>query len=63
MLVTIGSYTPVTLRDAPATKALLEDGSQTESVARPPSPVPTDEEPVEESTANNQLGESYMEDL
>ena len=34
--------------------------TQVEVEARPPSPVPMAEEEVEESSNNNQLGESYV---
>ena len=44
-------------------KTLLEDMTQAEVEARPPSPVPTNKEEVEESSDNNQLGESYMADV
>ena len=61
--VTIGSYTPATLIDAPATKTLSGDVTHAELVAGPLSPVPTNEEPGEESSTNNQLGESYVADI
>ena len=63
MLVTTGSHSPATLIDTPATKTLLEDMIQAELVARPLSSVPTNEEPAEESSTDNQLGESYMADV
>ena len=63
MLVTIGSYTPASLVDTPASKTLSEDVTQAELVASQPSPVPTNEEPVEESSTNDQLGESYVADV
>ena len=62
-LVTIGSYTPATSIDCPATKTLLGNMTQAELVARLPSPVHMNEEPVEESGTNNQLGESYVADV
>ena len=57
------SYTLATLIDAPAKKTLSEDVTQTELLARPLSPVPMSEESVEESSTNNQLGESYVTDV
>ena len=60
MLVTIWSYTPATSIDDPSTKTLSEDVTQAELVARLPSPVPTNEEPAEESSTNNQLGEYFQ---
>ena len=41
----------------------MKDRTQTEFITRPPSLVPTYEEPEEEPSANNQLGESYVADI
>ena len=63
MPVTIGSHTPSTPINAPASKTLSEDVTQAELVARLPAPVSLNEEPAEESSTNNQLGESYIVDV
>ena len=62
-LVTIGSHTPATQATIPNREALSEDVTQVEVEARPPSPVPTSEEEVEESGNNNQLGETHVADI
>ena len=62
-LLTIGSHTPATPIDAPSSKTLSEDVTQAELVARLPAPVSLYEEPMEESTTSNQLGESYVVDV
>ena len=54
-LVTIGSHTPTALSNAPTSKALLEDVTQDEFVAR--SLATLEEEPSEEPSQNNELGE------
>ena len=63
MPVTIGSYTPVTSATTPTMKTLSEDMTQADVEARPLSPVPTNEEEVEGSSENNQLGDSYVADI
>ena len=62
MPVTIGSHTPSTSVDAPANKTLSEDVTKAELVAKMPAPVSPNEEPVQSSSKNNQLGESYIAD-
>ena len=63
MPVTTGSHTPAPPIDAPTSKTLTEDVTQAESVARLPAPVSLNEEPVEESSTCNQLGESSVADI
>ena len=62
-LVTIGSHTPTTPIDTPTSKTLPEDVTQAELVARPPAPASLNEEPMEEPSTNNQLGESDIVDV
>ena len=61
--VTIGSHTPATPINAPSSKILAEDITQAELVARPLTPVSLNEEPMEESSTSNQLGQSYIADV
>ena len=61
--VTIGSHTPATPIDAPTSKTLTEDVTQAELVVRPPAPASLNEEPVDEPSTDNQLGESYVVDV
>ena len=61
--VTIGSHTYASSIDAPVSKRLSEDVTQAELVARLPAPVFLYKEPAEESSTNNQLGESYVADI
>ena len=63
MPVTTGSHTLATSATAPTRKTMSEDITWVEVEARPPSPVPTTEEEMEESSNNNQLGESYVADV
>ena len=60
-LVTIGSHTPATPSDAPTSKTLVEDVTQAEVVARQLAAL--EEEPTEEPSTNNELGESYVVDV
>ena len=63
MPMTIGSHIPATSIDTPDSKTLSEDVTQAELVAQPPTPVSLNKEPAEESSTNNQLGESYIVDV
>ena len=58
--VTIRSHTPATPIDLPTSKTLSEDVTQADLVARPPAPAFLNEEPAEEPSTNNQLGESMF---
>ena len=60
-LVTIGLHTPATLSHASTSKALPEDATQHEFVARQPATLK--EEPLEEPSQNNKLGESYVAEV
>ena len=61
--VTTGSHIPATPIDAPTSKTLSEDVTQAELEARPPAPVPLNEEPAEKSSTSSQLGKSYVADV
>ena len=63
MPMTIGSHTLATSATTPARGNLSKDITLVEVEARPLSSVPTTEEEVEESSNNNQLGESYVADV
>ena len=54
-LVTIGSHTPATPIDAPTSKTLAEDITQTELVARQLTSATLEEEPMEETSPSNEL--------
>ena len=61
--VTIGSHTPATPTDAPTSKTLVEDVTQAELVARQLTLATLEEEPKEEPSTSNNLGESYVADI
>ena len=61
--MTIGSHTPANPIDTPTSNTLGEDMTQAELGARPLAPVSLNEEPMEESGTDNQLGESYIADI
>ena len=61
--MTIGSHTLANPIDAPTSKTLAENMTQAELVARLVAPVSLNEEPMEESSTSNQLGESYVADI
>ena len=56
--MTVGSQTPATLSDAPTSESLAENVTQDEHVTRQLATL--EEEPLEESSPNNELGESYV---
>ena len=59
--VTSGSHTLATPIGTPTSKTLVEDATQAEFVARQPTTL--EEEPMEEPSPNNKLGESYVADV
>ena len=61
--VTIETHTPATPIDAPSSKVLAEDVTQAGVVARQLTPATLEEEPMEEPSSSNKLGESYVADI
>ena len=59
--MTIGLHTPATLSDAATSKTLVEAVTQDEFVARCLATL--EEEPSEEPSPNNVLGESYVAEV
>ena len=55
--------TPANQIDAPTSKTLAEDVTQAELVARQLTPATLEEEPMEEPSPSNELGESYVADI